>query len=155
MNLNDFNQYLFSDIISYLCLDDIKSLTLVSNDVRMRLLELKFQSLKVNVTYKNTNKNPYYSDYIGILYCDIFTNNFKLTYNNVHTIVCNNIKEDLVNNLPTSLTSLSFSYSSSFNQPIDQLPKTLTSLILGWKFNQPIDQLPKTLTILQDRKSVV
>ena len=34
---------------------------------------------------------------------------------------------------------------SKFNQPVGNLPKTLTHLTFGFRFNQPVDNLPKNL----------
>jgi hypothetical protein len=33
-------------------------------------------------------------------------------------------------------------FGSQFDQPVDHLPKTLTSLTFGDKFNQPVNDLP-------------
>lgn len=50
--------------------------------------------------------------------------------------------------LPTSLTFLEL-YARTFNDPVDNLPHSLTHLCLPYKFNQPIDHLPSTLTNLK------
>ncbi len=34
---------------------------------------------------------------------------------------------------------------SIFNQPINNLPNSITHLTLGWYFNQPIDNLPNSI----------
>jgi len=51
-----------------------------------------------------------------------------------------------VNNLPESLTHLTFGWE--FNQPVNNLPKGITHLTFGWIFNQPVDNLPENLTHL-------
>ncbi len=51
-----------------------------------------------------------------------------------------------VNNLPKSLTHLTFGYE--FNQSVDNLPNTVTHLTFGFHFNHSIDKLPKNLTHL-------
>jgi hypothetical protein len=51
-----------------------------------------------------------------------------------------------VDNLPLSLTHLTFGYS--FNKPVDNLPKKLTHLTFGVSFNKSVDYLPKKLTHL-------
>ena len=51
-----------------------------------------------------------------------------------------------IDNLPDSLTHLTFSYC--FNQPIDNLPDSLTHLSFGDNFNQTVDKLPNSITHL-------
>lgn len=53
-----------------------------------------------------------------------------------------------VNNLPETLTHLTFEITSSFNQPVDNLPKGLTHLTFGESFDESVDNLPETLTHL-------
>ena len=48
-----------------------------------------------------------------------------------------------VDNLVNTLTHLTFGYK--FNQSVNNLPNILTHLTFGYKFNQPINNLPKTL----------
>jgi len=52
--------------------------------------------------------------------------------------------------LPSSLSSLCIA-SSTFDQPLDQLPESLTEmdLLVAWLFNQPLDQLPHRLQVLK------
>lgn len=50
---------------------------------------------------------------------------------------------------PIFLTHLSLTYAEAFDQPLDDLPTLcLTHLYLGCNFNQPIDNLPVSLTYL-------
>ena len=49
----------------------------------------------------------------------------------------------LVDNLPSSITHLTFGYW--FNQSVDNLPKNLTHLTFGLLFNQKVDNLPQNL----------
>jgi hypothetical protein len=51
-----------------------------------------------------------------------------------------------VDYLPPSLTSLSF--GSKFNQPLDHLPLSLRHLSCSSHFDQPVDHLPSSLTKL-------
>jgi hypothetical protein len=51
-----------------------------------------------------------------------------------------------VDNLPLSLTHLTFGFN--FNQSVDKLPLSLTHLYFGCWFNQPVDNLPTNLTYL-------
>jgi FNIP Repeat len=51
-----------------------------------------------------------------------------------------------IDNLPPTLTHLILGLQ--FNQPLDQLPPTLTHLTIGQKFNYPVDKLPPALTHL-------
>ena len=37
---------------------------------------------------------------------------------------------------------------SNFNQPVDNLPCTITHLTFGYRFNKPVDNLPCTITHL-------
>eukprot|EP00026_Physarum_polycephalum_P005778 Phypoly_transcript_05816.p1 GENE.Phypoly_transcript_05816~~Phypoly_transcript_05816.p1 ORF type:complete len:375 (+),score=57.92 Phypoly_transcript_05816:484-1608(+) len=53
-----------------------------------------------------------------------------------------------INDLPKSLTHLVFPFICNFNKPINKLPPSLTHLILGSNFNHPADSLPSTLTHL-------
>ena len=39
-------------------------------------------------------------------------------------------------------------FGDEFNQPIDNLPKNLTVIAVGWKFNQSTENLPSTITEL-------
>ena len=48
-----------------------------------------------------------------------------------------------VNNLPNSLTHLKF--GKDFNQAVDNLPESLIHLKLGEMFNQPVDNLPNSI----------
>ena len=50
--------------------------------------------------------------------------------------------------LPNSLTNLEFVYGSQFNQPVNNLPRSLTYLAFGCEFNQPVNNLPRSLTHL-------
>jgi hypothetical protein len=54
--------------------------------------------------------------------------------------------DNSVDNLPLSLTHLTFGYW--FNKPVDNLPLSLTHLTFGDRFNQPVDNLPNNLTHL-------
>jgi hypothetical protein len=51
-----------------------------------------------------------------------------------------------VDNLPTKLKSLTF--GDDFNQSLDNLPATLTTLTFGHNFNKPVDYLPEKLISL-------
>ena len=51
-----------------------------------------------------------------------------------------------IDNLPKKLTHLTFGYC--FNLSVDYLPETLTHLTFGYKFNKSVDYLPETLTHL-------
>lgn len=51
-----------------------------------------------------------------------------------------------VDNLPQSLTHLTFGHD--FNQPVDNMPQSLTHLTFGDRFNQPVGNLPQFLTHL-------
>ena len=48
-----------------------------------------------------------------------------------------------VNNLPHSITHLSF--KDYFNQPVNNLPNSITHLTFGYYFNQLVDNLPSSL----------
>ena len=52
-----------------------------------------------------------------------------------------------INNLPNSITHLTLGLD--FNQPINNLPNSITNLTLGQKFNQQINNLPNSLTHLE------
>ena len=51
-----------------------------------------------------------------------------------------------VDNLPENIYKIRFGFC--FNQPVDNLPKKLTQLTFGYKFNKPVDNLPKNLKYL-------
>lgn len=59
-----------------------------------------------------------------------------------------NFNNDSLNHLPSSLTYLSINENSEFNMPIDNLPPSLTHLVMNNDFNQRIDTLPPSLTHL-------
>jgi len=54
-----------------------------------------------------------------------------------------------VDNLPLSITHLTFGERSPFNHPINNLPQTLTHLHFGMRFNQSITHLPHSLVSLR------
>ena len=51
-----------------------------------------------------------------------------------------------VNNLPDSITHLTF--GRHFNQPVNYLPNSITYLTFGEYFNQPVDNLQNLITHL-------
>ena len=51
-----------------------------------------------------------------------------------------------INNLPNSITHLTF--SNHFNQLVDNLPNSITHLTFGRHFNQSVDELPNSITHL-------
>ncbi len=51
-----------------------------------------------------------------------------------------------VDNLPETLTHLTFGYE--FNQKVNKLPKNITHLIFGYNFRQSINNLPESLIYL-------
>ena len=59
------------------------------------------------------------------------------------TVSKNSIFNKEVNNLPNTLTHLTFGWD--FNQSVDNLPNSITHLTLGRKFNLPINNLPNNL----------
>ncbi len=61
--------------------------------------------------------------------------------------ITRNITEPTSNNLPKSLTRLTF--GMGFNQSVDYLPNKIIHLELGCYFNQPVDNLPKYLKSLK------
>lgn len=58
------------------------------------------------------------------------------------------IPDNLLDYLPESLRYLFFHHGSDFDYPIDNLPKSLYCLRLGYTFNQSVDNLPESLTYL-------
>ena len=66
----------------------------------------------------------------------IFSNN-----DNTNDIFIKSKFNQEVNNLPNSLTHLTFGYN--FNQEVNNLPNSLTHLTLGGSFNQKVNNLPK------------
>jgi hypothetical protein len=40
-------------------------------------------------------------------------------------------------------------FGNYFNQPVNNLPSTITHLQFGWKFNQPVNNLPSSITHLK------
>jgi hypothetical protein len=59
---------------------------------------------------------------------------------NIDSIVFGHYFDQPVDNLPKTITSLTFGHS--FNRSVDNLPKTITSLTFGHNFNRPADKLP-------------
>ncbi len=57
-----------------------------------------------------------------------------------------NIFNKSVNNLPNSITHLTFGVM--FNQTVNNLPNSITHLTFGYKFNQRVDNLPNSVTHL-------
>ena len=53
---------------------------------------------------------------------------------------------DSIENLPNTITTIKLGYS--FNGFVDFLPSSLQILTLGYSFNQPVDNLPQKLTHL-------
>lgn len=54
-----------------------------------------------------------------------------------------------IDNLPNSITHIAFHWHSSFNQPIDHLPNSLQELLFRGQFNQPMDHLPNSVKSIQ------
>jgi hypothetical protein len=63
-----------------------------------------------------------------------------------HKLIFKNNFNQPVDNLPQTLTKLTFGFS--FNKSVDNLPQTLTNLTFGGNFNKPVDNLPCSLTDL-------
>ena len=59
---------------------------------------------------------------------------------------------ELVDNLPCSITHLTLGYS--FNKPVDNLPCLITHLTFYHNFNQTINCLPNSLIYLDISKSI-
>jgi hypothetical protein len=56
-----------------------------------------------------------------------------------------------VDNLPSTITHLTFGYYSNFNQPVDNLPSSITYLYFGYQssFNQSLNNLPRFTEFIQ------
>ena len=55
----------------------------------------------------------------------------------------------LIYNLQTSVTHLTFYSNSFFNYPIVALPPSITHLIFGYEFNHPVNYIPPKLQVLK------
>ncbi len=88
--------------------------------------------------------------------CDkIYFNNYNnhkncFETNNLYVSkYCHNYRQSIfnqpINNLPNSITYLTLGYK--FNQLINNLPNSITHLTVGHDFNQPIDNLPNTIIV--------
>jgi hypothetical protein len=71
-----------------------------------------------------------------------------MEYNNITFLELGLLFNQPIDNLPNSLTHLEFYIYSKFNQEINNLPNSLTHLTLGLEFNQEINNLPNSLTHL-------
>ncbi len=58
------------------------------------------------------------------------------------------LPENFIDYLPKSLRYLFFDHNSNFDYQIDNLPKSLYCLRLGYNFDQPVDNLPESLTCI-------
>ena len=122
----------------------IKRLTLEGNFQELDHIPLGLQCLKVFGATK-APKVPYSIpkyEYTG--FQDV-TDNLPL-YVTYLKFSDNQIKLVKINNLPSSITHLII--SGKFNEPIDDLPTSLTHLTLSGSFNQPVDHLPTSMTHL-------
>ena len=54
----------------------------------------------------------------------------------------------IVDNLPNSLTEIEFVSNSDFDQLVDNLPSSIQNLTVGYYFSQPLDNLPNSLKII-------
>jgi hypothetical protein len=79
---------------------------------------------------------------------DSFNKNVDVLNNlpNVESIIFGKSFNQQVENLPKTLTAITF--GKSFNQSVNCLPQKLTSLTFGQEFDQPVNCLPQTLISL-------
>jgi len=87
------------------------------------------------------------------LYDTVYFNNYDnieiciKTENKYDEYICKRSKfNQPINNLPISITHLTLGWF--FNQPINNLPNSITNLTLNHNFNQPINDLPNSITHL-------
>ena len=88
----------------------------------------------------------------------IIKNKYLKLFDNILIILKHNVTitklifdEDFnqpLDNLPNTITHLSFSKYSKFNYPLDNLPNSITYLEFGSHFNHPLNNLPNTITHL-------
>ena len=108
-------------------------------------------------------------------YNEIIFSNYVLSYDLLDSLINNNyyhckfrpsIFNQPVNNLPCSITNLTFgtsfnqlvemlpnsiiklTFGNNFNQQVDNLPNSIISLTFGYRFNQSVDNLPCSITNL-------
>ncbi len=132
-----------ADVLSYIVIfiGEYKTLRIVNSKFRDLLQPLFYA--RYTIKYKGIE----FYDLDKILHlkdCDDVLELSKLT--NLRSLTFDSDFNQPVDNLPDTLTSLTF--DSDFNQPVDKLPSTLTSLTFDHDFNQSVDNLPSTLKSL-------
>lgn len=81
----------------------------------------------------------------GIYSIKLEKDNLLITlHNKYNKPLTNDIFDFIINNNATDIK-----FGSHFNQPIDNLPYTIKSLIFGYNFNQLLDYLPNSIESIE------
>lgn len=75
--------------------------------------------------------------------------NFDISHTNINNLYIGDLFNKPIDNLPKSLTSIVFHKDCWFNQSVDDLPAQLKYLTLGDDFSHPVDNLPISLLNLK------
>ncbi len=120
--------------------------------------EIRFSKLIKLDKFQNKYTNIFYDlyDFDSSLLHNIkrltFGHNFYKPINNLPNSITHlsffnsSTFNQLINNLPNSITHITF--GKYFNQPVDNLPQSIKNLTFGWFFNKPINNLPNSITHL-------
>src|ERR1700756_2217523 len=97
--------------------------------------------------YLYTEYDDTYTEYFNVRYLkNVNDTSILVKYPNLLELKFSETFNQSVDNLPKSITHLTFGFN--FNQSVDNLPKSITYLKFGWYFNQPINNLPQSITHL-------
>ena len=119
-------------------------ISLVSNYAKLIFSNYEFDDNELNdELFKLITKNYDY-DY-DCYYNDKYFSGTCIENKTIHRYEYSKFNKS-VNNLPTSLTHLTF--GCSFDKEVNVLPESITHLTFGEKFNQEANKLPASLTHL-------
>ena len=158
------NNYFIKLILNDLIFDNIKSfitnkdLHSIYKTTKLLLFIRQFCYWNLNCEYsikyytqydfrsklQNMIKNP--NNNLSLDLSNSQNNIDRYILDNTHSVKFKWIYDEIIDDLPNSITHLIL--GDNFNQPINNLPDSVTHLILGDNFNQPLINLPNSLTHL-------
>jgi hypothetical protein len=152
--LDDLNQDVWERIIAFLNTKDVKNLSVVQKTVQTQIRAAFLRRFRFIITKKEL-QNPRFREfvpYIDAVKVESIGDLNELLWlkggNSWVTDVkfINWFDEEVDGRLHSKIKRLTFGWD--FNQPVDNLPPSLTHLTLGYAFDRSVNQLPATLTHL-------
>jgi hypothetical protein len=149
IDITYFKRDLWNKIAQYLNVQDVKNLSLVSQQMLYNMRHVMFMRFRFVVDDLDTFRTIYFFPFIQNICLQNLKDVKKLQRSDkfMDIIFPHFFNSGIMNiQWPERLTHLTF--EGKFNQPVDKLPGSLTHLSFGYKFNQPVDRLPNSLTHL-------